>query len=65
MIHPKTKVLYLKAGNAAYQTLIESTYDLKFEIAQAQPQTCIKVSIQVIIDAPEQETLCASWSGES
>jgi len=30
---PETKVLYRKSGNAAYQTLIESIYDLKFEIA--------------------------------
>ena len=49
---PATKVLYRKSGNVAYQTLIESIYDLKFEIAQAPPQTCIKVSVQVIIDAP-------------
>jgi len=27
---PETKVLYRKSGNAAYQTLIESIYDLKF-----------------------------------
>ena len=54
---PETKVLYRKSGNIAYQTLIESIYDLKFEIAQAPPQTCIKVSVQVIIDAPEQETV--------
>ena len=54
---PETKVLYRKSGNAAYQTLIESIYDLKFEIAQAPPQTCIKVSVQVIIDALEQETV--------
>jgi hypothetical protein len=54
---PETKVLYRKSGNAAYQTLIESIYDLKFEIAQAPPQTCIKVSVQVIIDSPEQETV--------
>ena len=54
---PETKVLFRKSGNAAYQTLIESIYDLKFEIAQAPPQTCIKVSVQVIIDAPEQETV--------
>ncbi len=49
---PETKVLYRKSENIAYQTLIESIYDLKFEIAQAPPQTCIKVSVQVIIDAP-------------
>ena len=54
---PETKVLSRKSVNAAYQTLIESIYDLKFEIAQAPPQTCIKVSVQVIIDAPEQETV--------
>ncbi|MEC9220532.1 MAG: hypothetical protein VX967_07415 [SAR324 cluster bacterium] len=54
---PETKVLSRKSGNAAYQTLLESIYDLKFEIAQAPPQTCIKVSVQVIIDAPEQETV--------
>ena len=54
---PETKVLYRKSGNIAYQTLIESIYDLKFEIAQAPPQTCIKVSVQVIIDAPEKETV--------
>ena len=48
---PETKVLYRKSENVAYQTLIESIYDLKFEIAQAPPQTCIKVSVQVIIDA--------------
>lgn len=56
---PETKVLYRKSGNSAYQTLIESIYDLKFEIAQAPSQTCIKVSVQVIIDSPEQEiVLC-------
>ena len=54
---PETKVLYRKSGNIAYQTLIESIYDLKFEIAQAPPQTCIKVSVQVIIDGAEQETV--------
>ena len=52
---PEMKVLYRKSGNAAYQTLIESIYDLKFEIAP--PQTCIKESVQVIIDVPEQETV--------
>jgi len=54
---PETKVLFRKSGNSAYQTLIESIYDLKFEIAQAPPQTCIKVSVQVIIDPPQQETV--------
>ena len=54
---PETKILSWKSGDAAYQTLIESIYDLKFEIAQAPPQTCIKVSVQVIIDAPEKETV--------
>jgi len=54
---PEMKVLYRKSGNAAYQTLIESIYDLKFEIAQGPPQTCIKVSFQVLIDSPEQETV--------
>ncbi len=54
---PETKVLSRKSGNAAYQTLIESIYDLKFEIAQAPPQTCIKESVQVIINVPEQETV--------
>ena len=54
---PETKVFYRKSGNVAYQTLIESIFDLKFELAQAPPQTCIKVSVQVIINAPEQETV--------
>jgi hypothetical protein len=57
LYNPETKVLSQKSGNAAYQTLIESIYDLKFEIAQAPPQTCIMVSVQVIIDASEQETV--------
>ena len=30
---PETRVLSRKSGNAAYQTLIESIYDHKFEIA--------------------------------
>ena len=30
---PETKVLSRKSGNAAYQTLIESIYDLKFVTA--------------------------------
>jgi len=54
---PETKVLSRKSGNAAYQTLIESIAALKFEQAQAPPQTCIKVTVQVIIDATEQQTV--------
>ncbi|MCH2269864.1 MAG: prepilin-type N-terminal cleavage/methylation domain-containing protein [SAR324 cluster bacterium] len=54
---PETKVLFRKSGNSAYQTLIESIASLKFEQAQASPQTCIKVTFQVIIDADKQETV--------
>jgi prepilin-type N-terminal cleavage/methylation domain-containing protein len=60
---PETKVLSRKSGNAAFQTLIESIAVLKFEQVQAPPQTCIKVTVQVIIDSVEQQTvLCQlSW----
>ncbi|MEC9297327.1 MAG: prepilin-type N-terminal cleavage/methylation domain-containing protein [SAR324 cluster bacterium] len=54
---PETKVLYRKSGNAAYQTLIESIAALKFEQTQTPPQTCIKVTVQVIIEATEQQTV--------
>ena len=54
----QTLTLFRKSGNSAYQTLIESIPALKFEILEgSSPQTCIKVTVQVIIDAPEQETV--------
>ena len=56
---PETKVLFRKAGNGAYQTLIESIAELKFEQTQVPPQTCIMVTVQVIIDTVEEEiVLC-------
>jgi hypothetical protein len=55
----ETKSLLRKSDNAAYQTLIESIAALKFERIQAPPQTCIKVTVQVIIDTNEQQiVLC-------
>ncbi|MBC8219392.1 MAG: prepilin-type N-terminal cleavage/methylation domain-containing protein [Proteobacteria bacterium] len=54
---PETKSLLRKSGNAAFQTLIEFIAALKFEQTQAPPQTCIKVTVQVIIDAAEQQTV--------
>ena len=54
---PETKVLSRKSGNAAYQTLIESIAALKFEQTQTPPQTCIKVTVQVIIHTAEEETI--------
>ena len=54
---PDTKSLLRKSGNAAYQTLIESIAALKFERTQDPPQTCIKVTVQVIIDTTEQQTV--------
>ena len=54
---PDTKSLLRKSGNAAYQTLIESIAALKFERTQDPPQTCIKVTVQVIIDASMQQTV--------
>ena len=57
--HPETKSLLQKSGNAAYQKLIESIAELKFEQTLAPPQTCIKVTVQVIIDAAKQQkVLC-------
>ena len=54
----QTLTLFRKSGNSAYQTLIEYIPALKFEILEgSSPQTCIKVTVQVIIDAPEQETV--------
>ncbi|MBC8258365.1 MAG: prepilin-type N-terminal cleavage/methylation domain-containing protein [SAR324 cluster bacterium] len=53
----QTKVLYRKSGNGAYQTLLESIYALQFEMLQAPPQTCIKLTYQVIINTPTQETV--------
>ena len=54
----QTLTLFRKSGNSAYQTLVESILALKFEILEgASSQTCIKVNVQVIIDAPEQETV--------
>ena len=54
----QTLTLFRKSGNSAYQTLIENIPALKFEILEgSSPQTCIKVTVQVIIDAPEQETV--------
>jgi len=44
--------------DAAYQTFVESKPALKFEILEwLSSQTCIKVNVQVIIDAPEQENI--------
>lgn len=59
----QAQLLSRKSGNSAYQTLIESIPALKFEMVQGPPQTCINVTVQVIIDTPEQETvLCQlSW----
>ncbi|MDE0792879.1 MAG: hypothetical protein OSB08_04450 [SAR324 cluster bacterium] len=54
---PETKSLLRKSGNSDYQTLIESIAALKFERTQAPPQTCIKVTVQVIIDAAKQQTV--------
>ena len=56
----QTLTLFRKSVNFAYQTLIESIPALKFEILEgSSPQTCIKMTVQVIIDAPEQEiVLC-------
>ena len=54
----QTLTLFRKSGNSAYQTLIEYIPALKFEILEgSSPQTCIKVTVQVIIDAPEKETV--------
>ena len=54
----QTLTFFRKSGNSAYQTLIESIPALKFEILEgSSPQTCIKVTVQVIIDAPVQETV--------
>ena len=54
----QTLTLFRKSGNSAYQTLIESIPALKFKMLQGlPPQTCIKVTVQVIINAPEQETV--------
>ena len=50
-------MLSRKSGNAAYQSVIESIGVLKFEQTQTPPQTCIKVTVQVIIDAAEQQTV--------
>ena len=53
-----TLTLFRKSGNSACQKLIESIPALKFKMLQGlPPQTCIKVTVQVIIDAPEQETI--------
>ena len=44
--------------DAVYQTFVEPNSTLKYEILEwASSQTCIKVSVRVIIDAPEQETI--------
>ena len=40
--------------HAAYQTFVESIPALKYEILEGLSQTCIKVTVKVIIDAPEQ-----------
>ena len=54
----QTLTFFRKSGNSAYQKLIESIPALNFEILEgSSPQTCIKVTVQVIIDAPEQETV--------
>ncbi len=40
------------------QTFVESNSVLKYEILEwASSQTCIKLTVKVIIDAPEQETV--------
>ena len=47
------------------KTLIESIPVLQSEIDQAPPQTCIKVTVQVIINAPVQKTVLCQlgwWS---
>ena len=47
------------------KTLIESIPVLQSEIAQASPQTCIKVTVQVIINAPVRKTVLCQlgwWS---
>ena len=54
---PETKSILRKSGNSDYQTLIESIASLKFERTQDPPQTCIKVTVQVIIDAAKQQTV--------
>ena len=54
----QTLTLFRKSGNSAYLTLIDSIPALKFEIFEvSSPHTCTKVTVQVIIDAPEQETV--------
>ena len=54
---PETKSLLRKSGSSDYQTLIKSIASLKFERTQDPPQTCIKVTVQVIIDAAKQQTV--------
>ena len=54
---PETKYLLWKSSNPDYQKLIESVAALKFERTQAAPHTCIKVIVQVIIDAAKQQTV--------
>ena len=42
----------------ACQTLVESYPALKYEnLKRLSSQTCIKVALEVIIDAPEQENI--------
>ena len=48
------KSSFLKIRKFCYKTLIESIPALQSEIAQTPPQTCIKVTVQVIINAPVQ-----------
>ena len=52
--------LIIEKKDAACQTLVESYPALKYEnLKRLLSQTCIKVALEVIIDAPEQEnTLC-------
>ena len=43
--------------DVAYQTFVESIPALKFGILEGSSQTCIKIKVQVIIYAPEQENV--------
>ena len=48
----------MKKKMLACQTLVESYPALKYEnLKRLSSQTCIKVALEVIIDAPEQENI--------
>ena len=51
---PDTTALLWQSYSAAYQKLIESIEVLKFKRAHDLPHTCIKVTVQAIIDIAEQ-----------